>query len=84
MNRSREYHETLINTMQNDQLKFQSEMRSTLTRIQTMQAPIHEKGKASINRGELYFNSPNSNLGINSKPMGARDWMGERGVVKEV
>lgn len=78
VNRSREYHKTLINMMRNDQLKFQAEVRSTLTGIHTMQAPINDKVEASINRGDMFFPSPNSNLGINSKTIGGRDWIGEK------
>ena len=33
VNRSREHHETLINTMRNDQLKFQADVRSTLEKL---------------------------------------------------
>lgn len=36
VNRGREYHETLINTMRNDQLKFQAEMKSTIAGLQAI------------------------------------------------
>lgn len=78
VSRSREYHETLINTMRSDHLKFQAEVRSTLTGIHTMQAPINDKVEASVNKGEMFFPTPNSQLGINGKTIGGRDWMGEK------
>lgn len=79
VNRSREYHETLINTICNDQLKFQAEIRATLMGIQTMQQPIPNKIEASMNRGEFLFNSPHSNLVGSGKAIGGREWVGERG-----
>lgn len=67
VNRSREYHETLINTMLNDQLKFQAEIKSTLTGVQIGQCSVHDKAETSVNRGELFTTSPLTNLGINEK-----------------
>lgn len=42
INRSREYHESLINSMRNEQVKFQTEVRSTLTNLHTVQVPSPE------------------------------------------
>lgn len=45
VNRSHEYHETLINAMRNEQLKFQSEIKTTLTEIHTKPLPNQDRGK---------------------------------------
>lgn len=50
ISRSREYHETLINTMRTEQLKFQAEMRSTVTGVPLGQGGHPDKGEASVNR----------------------------------
>lgn len=47
--RTREFHESLINSMKNEQLKFQAEMRSTLTEMQVGQAPVMSKPEGSVN-----------------------------------
>lgn len=47
--RTREFHESLINSMKNDQLKFQAEMRSTLTDMQVGQVPAMSKPEGSVN-----------------------------------
>lgn len=67
VNRSREYHETLINTIRSDQLKFQAEMKSTLTGLQVGHGSMHDKTEPSVNRGELFNSSPLTNLGLNEK-----------------
>lgn len=83
VNRSREYHDTLINTMRSDQLKFQADIRSTLTGLQSKHGQPLEKGEGSVNRGEGLILSPNSALGgfgDESKAFGGRDWlMGQTG-----
>lgn len=58
VNRSREFHESLINTMRNDQLKFQKEIKSTLTGLQTFQVPLPDVVDGSVN----HFGAPNSAL----------------------
>ncbi|XP_074346704.1 uncharacterized protein LOC141685510 [Apium graveolens] len=50
ISRSREYQESLINTMRNEQIKFQAEVRSTLTEFQTFQAPANDKLEGSVNQ----------------------------------
>ncbi|XP_063935341.1 transposon Tf2-1 polyprotein isoform X1 [Daucus carota subsp. sativus] len=50
INRSREYHESLIHSLRNEQTKFQSEMRNTLLEIQSFPMGSHERGEPSINR----------------------------------
>lgn len=80
VNRSCEYHETLINTMRNDQLKFQAEMRSTITGLQPTQIPTLDKAENSVNRDEMFLASHNSVFGgRGEKPrvLGGRDWDGE-------
>lgn len=49
INRSREYHETLINTMRNEQVKLQSEFKSTVTGLQQFQVPVPEGVEGSVN-----------------------------------
>lgn len=49
INRSREYHESLINTMRNEQIKFQSKVRSTLTNLQSFHVLAPEQVDASVN-----------------------------------
>lgn len=49
INRSREYHESLINTMRSEQIKFQTEVRSTITGIQSRQYPAPEGIEGSVN-----------------------------------
>lgn len=58
VNRTREYHETLLNMMRNDQLKFQSEIRSTLTGLPPKQIPIQDRAEGSVNRGDPLVTSP--------------------------
>lgn len=62
INRSREYHELLINTMRNEQLKFQSEMKSTFTGLQSGQNPPLPKHDASVNH--LGLSSPGTVLWV--------------------
>lgn len=88
VNRSREYHETLINAMRTDHLKFQAEMKSTLTGCQSKAAVHGDKAEGSVNRGDVVFNSPNSNhggvifnstmgvFGDDGKGVRGRDWNG--------
>lgn len=84
LNRSREYHETLINTMRSDQLKFQAEMKSTVTGVQLKQDRQQDKAESSVNRAELLFTSPKSTLGgevidgqgFDNRGFGGRDWGG--------
>lgn len=80
VSRSREYHESLINTMRNDQLQFQTEVRSTLTGFQSMKMPVFEKGQGSVNRGDPLTVSSNAALGVlgdeRGKSCGERDWAG--------
>lgn len=48
--RTREFHESLINSMKNDQLKFQSEIRSSLTDIQAGHVPVVNNHEGSVNK----------------------------------
>ncbi|KAL8127283.1 hypothetical protein AgCh_014262 [Apium graveolens] len=49
VNRGREYHETLINTMRNEQVKFQTEVKSTITGLQTTHGTLQDKAETSVN-----------------------------------
>lgn len=49
--RSREYHESLINSLKNDQLSFQAEMRSSVTGIQLGQVHRQTPLEGSVNKG---------------------------------
>lgn len=49
INRNREYHESLINTMRNEQIKFQSEFKSTITGLQSFRVPLPEGVERSVN-----------------------------------
>lgn len=55
--RTREFHESLINSMKNDQMKFQSEIRSAVIGGQGSQIPPNHKPEGSVNQGGL---SPSS------------------------
>lgn len=48
--RTREFHESMINSMKDEQLKFQSEIRSTLTGLQGSQVPLNKKTEGSVNK----------------------------------
>lgn len=66
--RTREFHETLINSMKNDQIRFQSEMRSTMTGLQVGQVPAQNKLEGSVNKMTL---TPNSMAAlVNSESFG--------------
>ena len=63
VNRSREFHETLINTIRNDQLKFQTEIRSSLTGLHSIPNSGTEKGEGSVFRSDSLFAHPESGIG---------------------
>lgn len=49
INRTREYHESLINTLRSEQMKFQTEMKATITGIQSLHMPNPERFDKSVN-----------------------------------
>lgn len=55
--RTRDVHESLINSMKEEQLKFQLEIRSTLTGAHMSQIPVPKKPEGSVNNMVV---SPNS------------------------
>lgn len=79
INRSREYHEALINTMRSEQLSFQAEIKSTITGLQSLPMPTHEKLEGSVNHMGVTAESPHSRLGgveELGKGYGARNLVG--------
>ena len=77
VNRSCEYHESLINTMRNEQLKFHNEIKSSITGLQSIPTAPPEKGEGSINRGESLFGNFDSTLGRFGD--GTRGFVGREG-----
>lgn len=65
----RHYHETLLNSMRNEQLKFQAEMKSTMAGLTSLQVPMGEKLDPSVNHIGSNLGNPNSILGA-SEEMG--------------
>lgn len=77
VNRTREYHDTLLNAMRNNQLKFQSEIRSTLTSLQPKPINTQDKTDGSVNRGDLLGSNPHSVFGgggEENRVLGGREW----------
>lgn len=82
VNRSREYHETLINTMRNEKLKFQADVRSSSTEIQAKPVPQIDKAEGSVNRQGLLLTNPKSTIGVlgdENKGVGGKAWFGDNG-----
>lgn len=48
--RSREFQESLINIMRNEQIKFQTEIRRTLTELQSHPLQVNDKLEGSVNQ----------------------------------
>lgn len=59
INRSRDTHESLISTMRDDQLKFQSDVRSTLTNLQLSQGKLPDSNHR-VEDGGLGFGEESS------------------------
>lgn len=59
--RTREFHEAMINSMKDEQVKFQSEIRSTMTGIHGSQGPLTKKPEGSVNKAVV---SPNSMVAL--------------------
>lgn len=54
--RTRQFHEVLINSMKDEQVKFQFEIRSTMTGMNASQGPVMKKPHGSVNQAGV---SPN-------------------------
>ncbi|KAL8088363.1 hypothetical protein AgCh_038219 [Apium graveolens] len=63
INQSREYHETLINMIRSEQLKFQTEVKSTLIGMQSLHVSSQDKLEGSVNNSGFIAGSHNSTLG---------------------
>lgn len=72
--RTREFHESLINSMKNDQVKFQAELRSTITGVQVTQGQLSQKPEGSVNQMGFSPNSVVAMIGSETlgQPLGGR------------
>lgn len=71
--------EEALKTMMTEQLKFQAELRSTVTALQTKQVQTPDKAEGSVNRGEIRGARHTSVFGGGGEDpsgVGARDWDG--------
>lgn len=77
INRSREYQEALINTIRTDQLKFQTEIKSVITGLQSGQIfPTHRMedgaippGSSSSKNGSVLLGPEDSNKGLGNRTL---------------
>lgn len=79
VHRSREHHESLLNTMRNDQLKFQAEVKSALTGFPGVPPQSFDKADGSVNRGTTPLGGPDLGTrghGEGSYGGGGRDGVG--------
>lgn len=54
----------MVNSLRNEQLKFQTEVKSTITGLQSLNIPVHDKVEGSTNHLKTTPENPNSIWGV--------------------